>query len=43
MTKADAARAGQLRERGLTVAEIAQALGTAKRTVQRYLKPSPAE
>lgn len=38
MTKADPTRAMQLRERGLTVAEIATALGTNKRTVQRYLK-----
>ena len=40
-TKAEPARARQLRERGLTVAEIATALGTNKRTVQRYLKASP--
>ena len=38
MTKANPARAKQLRERGLTVAEIATALGTTKRTVQRYLQ-----
>jgi DNA-binding NarL/FixJ family response regulator len=37
-TKADPTRAKQLRAKGLTVAEIAQALGTNKRTVQRYLK-----
>ena len=37
-TKAQPCRAMQLRERGLTTAEIAQALGTNKRTVQRYLK-----
>ncbi|MGA2034003.1 MAG: recombinase family protein [Thermoguttaceae bacterium] len=36
-TKADPTRAMQLRERGLTVAEIATALGMAKRTVQRNL------
>jgi len=41
-TKAEPARAMQLRERGLTVAEIATALGANKRTVQRYLKASPA-
>jgi len=41
-TKADPTRAKQLRERGLTVAEIATVLGTNKRTVQRYLKASPA-
>lgn len=41
-TKAEPARARQLRDRGLTVAEIAQALGTNKRTVQRYLKASSA-
>jgi len=41
-TKAEPARARQLRERGLTVAEIAMALGANKRTVQRYLKASPA-
>ena len=43
MTKANPARAKQLRERGLTVAEIATALGTTKRTVQRYLKPASEE
>jgi len=37
-TKAVPTRAMQLRERGLTVAEIATALGTNKRAVQRYLK-----
>lgn len=37
-TKADPTRARELRGRGLTVAEIAQALGTTKRTVERYLK-----
>ena len=37
-TKAEPSRAKQLRAKGLTVAEIAQALGTNKRTVQRYLK-----
>ena len=41
-TKAEPARARQLRAKGLTVAEIATALGTNKRTVQRYLKASPA-
>lgn len=37
-TKAVPTRAKELRERGLTVAEIAQALGTNKRTVHRYLQ-----
>jgi len=37
-TKAQPSRARQLRAKGLTVAEIAQAMGTNKRTVQRYLK-----
>jgi len=37
-TKAEPARAKQLRAKGLTVAEIATALGTNKRTVQRYLR-----
>ena len=41
-TKANPARAMQLRAKGLTVAEIATALGTNKRTVQRYLKANPA-
>jgi predicted transposase YdaD len=41
-TKAEPTRATQLRERGLTVAEIATALGANKRTVQRYVKASPA-
>ena len=36
--KAEPSRAMVLRAKGLTVAEIAQALGTNKRTVQRYLK-----
>lgn len=36
-TKADPNRAMHLRERGLAVGEIAQALGTTKRTVQRYV------
>ena len=36
-TKAEPTRAKELRAKGLTVAEIAQALGTNKRTVQRYL------
>ena len=39
-TKASPCRARLLRMRGLTVAEIATALGTNKRTVQRYLKAS---
>ena len=37
-TKAEPTRARQLRAKGLTVAEISTALGTNKRTVQRYLK-----
>ena len=37
-TKASPCRARLLRMRGLTVAEIATALGTDKRTVQRYLQ-----
>ncbi len=41
-TKAEPTRAIHLRERGLTVAEIATALGANMRTVQRYLKASPA-
>jgi DNA invertase Pin-like site-specific DNA recombinase len=41
-TKAEPSRARQLWERGLTVAELATALGTNKRTVQTYLKASPA-
>jgi DNA invertase Pin-like site-specific DNA recombinase len=41
-TKAEPARAMQLRAKGLTVAEIATALGATRRTVQRYLKASPA-
>jgi DNA invertase Pin-like site-specific DNA recombinase len=36
-TKAKPQRAKELRERGLTVPEIAQALGTSERTVFRYL------
>lgn len=43
-TKAKPKRAVELRENGLAVAEIAQALGTSERTVQRYLNSkSPAE
>jgi DNA invertase Pin-like site-specific DNA recombinase len=37
-TKADPTRARELWDKGLTTAEIAQALATNKRTVQRYLK-----
>lgn len=37
-TRAQPSRAMELRARGLTVAEIAQALGTTKRTIERYLK-----
>ena len=36
-TKGQPERARELRAKGLKVAEIAQALGTSKRTVQRYL------
>ena len=36
-TKGEPERAKELRAKGLTVAEIAQAMGTSKRTVQRYL------
>ena len=37
-TKAEPTRAKELRAKGLTTAEIAQALGTTQRTVQRYVK-----
>lgn len=37
-TKAKPARAQQLRRQGYTVGEIANALGTSRRTVLRYLK-----
>ena len=37
-TKAKPERAQELHQQGLTVAEIATALGTSKRTVQRYLQ-----
>jgi DNA invertase Pin-like site-specific DNA recombinase len=37
-TKADPTRARELRLRGLTTAEIAQALATTKRTIERYLQ-----
>ncbi len=36
-TKAEPSRAKQLRAKGLTTTEIAEALGTTMRTVQRYL------
>ena len=36
--KAKPARANELRDKGLKIAEIATALGTSKRTVQRYLR-----
>jgi DNA invertase Pin-like site-specific DNA recombinase len=36
--KAKPKRAADLRAKGLTLDEIAQALGTSRRTVQRYLK-----
>jgi len=42
-TKASPGRARLLRAKGLTVAEIATALGTNKRTVQRYLKAASEE
>ncbi len=38
-TKGEPERARELRAKGLKVAEIAQAMGTSKRTVQRYLSP----
>ena len=37
-TRAKPQRAARLREKGLTDAEIAEALGTSRRTVQRYLR-----
>jgi len=37
-TKAIPVRAQELRARGLKVSEIATALGTSTRTVQRYLR-----
>jgi DNA invertase Pin-like site-specific DNA recombinase len=36
-TKAEPDRARELRAKGLKVSEIAQAMGTSRRTVQRYL------
>jgi DNA invertase Pin-like site-specific DNA recombinase len=36
-TKGEPGRAKELRAKGLTTAEIAQAMGTSKRSVQRYL------
>ena len=36
-TKAKPARASKLREKGLTIKEISQALGVSERTVFRYL------
>lgn len=41
-TKAEPIRARQLKERGLTIGEIAQALGANKRTVHRYLRVAVA-
>ena len=40
-TKAKPRRAKELRDRGLTVPEIAKALGTSERTVFRYLTTEP--
>jgi len=37
-TKAEPNRAKELRAKGLNTAEIAQAMGTTRRTIQRYLK-----
>ncbi len=36
-TKGEPARARELRAKGLKVAEIAQAMGTSRQTIQRYL------
>ena len=36
-TKAKPARAAEMRQRGMTDAEIASALGVSRRTIQRYL------
>ena len=41
-TRAKPQRAAKLRERGLTDGEIAEALGTSRRTVQRYLRAAGA-
>jgi len=41
-TKARPERARALRERGLTLPEIAKALGVSERTVFRYLSPAPS-
>ena len=40
--KADPARVLELRQRGLSNREVAQALGVSTRTIQRHTKPSPA-
>jgi DNA invertase Pin-like site-specific DNA recombinase len=41
-TKGKPQRAQELREKGLRVEEIAQAMNTSPRTVQRYLRPPQA-
>jgi len=41
-TKAQSRRAGELRGRGLSLREIATALGVSRRTVLRYLATEPA-